>query len=85
MAKEDIYSSKHNPDLIGRTLSKRLEIETVLNSFRTQLMMIVKTEDQRALDDLYIRVMNASVGFEKNVLLPKYSLPPSFNSRKYLG
>ncbi len=64
----DPYSSRHNPDFVDRTLSQRLEIENLLASFRRQLMMIVKTQDQAALADLHARMKAAGDGFGEKEL-----------------
>lgn len=56
--------SRHNPIYDHRNHNKRLEIETILSKFRTQLCMAQTIEDQAAFDDLYKRITKAGEGLE---------------------
>jgi hypothetical protein len=69
MTRDDLHSSKHNPDFVDRTLPIRVEIENILAKLRRQLTMVVNREDQAALNDLYVRVKKADMGFDDKVIL----------------
>jgi hypothetical protein len=69
MTRDDLHSSRHNPDFVDRTLAIRVEIENILSKLRRQLTMVVNREDQEALNDLYLRVKRADVGFEEKAIL----------------
>ncbi|KAK4545945.1 hypothetical protein LTR36_002509 [Oleoguttula mirabilis] len=61
---EHFDSSKHNPFFQNRNHNQRLEIESILATFHTQLHMVWQTEDQAGFQDLCKRIKKAGEGLE---------------------